>query len=68
MYGIRQSSPFWSELLEMRKIQGKEGAKAPYQFIPEHGEERYRVHTSISKPVEEVEGEESEEGVRAGGS
>jgi hypothetical protein len=41
----------------MGKIQGKEGAKARYQFILEHGEKRCRVHTSISKLVEEGEGE-----------
>jgi hypothetical protein len=68
MYGIRQSSPFWPELLEMRKIQGKEGAKARYQFILEHGEKRYRVHSSISKPVEEGEREGEREGEGKGGS
>jgi hypothetical protein len=62
MYGIRQSSPFWPELLEMRDIQGKEGAKARYKFILKHGEKRYRVHSSISKPVEEGEGEGGRKG------
>jgi hypothetical protein len=70
MYGICQSSPFWPELLEMGKIQGKEGAKARYQFILEHGEKRCRVHTSISKLVEEGEGEgeREREGEGEGGS
>jgi hypothetical protein len=51
-----------AELLELRKISGKEGAKARYKFILEHGEKRSRVHSSISMPV----GEEGSRGVDGG--